>query len=93
MTDPASLAALTGSGLLAIGLASAALLKAWHGWLELRRVELAARGGPRRPGGAARGFGASRAGAAPRGDRERRRGLSPSPSFRGRGGAQAKLGR
>lgn len=45
MNDPASLAALTGSGLLAIGLTSAALLKAWHGWLELRRIELAARGG------------------------------------------------
>jgi len=45
MTDPASLATLTGSGLLAIGLASTALLKAWHGWLELRRVELDSRGG------------------------------------------------
>jgi hypothetical protein len=52
MTDPTSLAALTGSGLLAIGLASAALLKAWHGWLELRRVELTQRGGGgRRAGG------------------------------------------
>ena len=45
MTDAASLAALSGSGLLAIGLASAALLKAWYGWLELRRSVLAARGG------------------------------------------------
>ena len=45
MTDPASLAALTGSGLLAVGLASGALLKAWFGWLDLRRMELAARGG------------------------------------------------
>jgi hypothetical protein len=52
MNDPASLAALSGSGLLAIGLASAALLKAWHGWLELRRTELAERRrGARRPGG------------------------------------------
>ncbi|HET9639773.1 MAG TPA: hypothetical protein VFP12_11255 [Allosphingosinicella sp.] len=52
MTDPASLAALTASGLIAVGLASAALLKAWHGWLELRRVELdSRRGGGRRPGG------------------------------------------
>ena len=51
MNDPASLVALSGSGLLAIGLASAALLKAWHGWLELRRSELASRrGGARRPG-------------------------------------------
>lgn len=45
MYDPASLAALTGSGLLAVGLASGALLKAWFGWLELRRIELEARGG------------------------------------------------
>ena len=45
MADPASLAALTGSGLIAVGLASAALLKAWLSWLELRRMELGARGG------------------------------------------------
>ncbi len=50
MYDPASLAALTGSGLLAIGLTVGALLKAWHGWLELRRIELAARGGGSRKG-------------------------------------------
>jgi len=50
MTDPASLAALTGSGLVAVGLASAALLKAWHGWLELRRTQLT-RGGGGRLGG------------------------------------------
>jgi hypothetical protein len=52
MADPASLAALTGSGLLAVGLASGALLKAWFGWLELRRIEIEARGGRRgkRPG-------------------------------------------
>ncbi|HEX8239342.1 MAG TPA: hypothetical protein VF574_06340 [Allosphingosinicella sp.] len=50
MTDPASLATLTGSGLLAIGLASAALLRAWHGWLELRRAELTRGGGVRRSG-------------------------------------------
>ena len=50
MNDPASLAALSASGLLAVGLASTALLKAWHGWLELRRVELDTRGA-RRPGG------------------------------------------
>jgi hypothetical protein len=43
MTDSASLVALSGSGLFAVGLASAALLKAWHGWLELRRTELDAR--------------------------------------------------
>ncbi len=48
MSDLASLAALTSSGLLAIGLTSAALLKAWHGWLEVRRIELEARGGVRK---------------------------------------------
>jgi hypothetical protein len=48
MSDPASLAALTGSGLLAIGLTSAALLKAWFGWLEVRRIEVEARGGGRK---------------------------------------------
>jgi hypothetical protein len=48
MTDPASLAALTGTGLIAVGLASAALLKAWFGWLELRRTQIAARGGERK---------------------------------------------
>ena len=47
MNDPASLVALSGSALLAIGLASAAGLKGWTGWLALRRLEL---GG--RPGGA-----------------------------------------
>jgi hypothetical protein len=45
MTDPQSLVALSGSVLLAIGLSSAVLLKGWQGWLELRRSELAARGG------------------------------------------------
>ena len=50
MTDPASLIALTGSGLLAVGLASVAALRGWAGWLELRRIELAGRrcGVPRR---------------------------------------------
>ncbi|MGA9581229.1 MAG: hypothetical protein WBR13_04590 [Allosphingosinicella sp.] len=53
MTDPASLAALSASGLLAVGLASGALLKAWHGWLELRRTQIA-----RRAGGAGKASGA-----------------------------------
>jgi hypothetical protein len=50
MTDAASLAALSGSGLVAIGLLCGALLKAWHGWLELRRIELGSRGGGVRKG-------------------------------------------
>jgi hypothetical protein len=45
MTDPAILAALTVSGLIAVGLASGALLKGWYGWLELRRIELGRGGG------------------------------------------------
>jgi hypothetical protein len=49
MTDPASLAALTASGLIAVGLASAALLKGWQGWLELRRIELGKGGGGKEP--------------------------------------------
>jgi hypothetical protein len=49
MNDPASLLALSGTGLLAVGLASAALLKAWSGWLELRRLDLGRRV-PSRPG-------------------------------------------
>ena len=48
MTDPASLAALSGAGLFAIGLTCAALLRAWHGWLELRRAGLEGRGGDER---------------------------------------------
>jgi hypothetical protein len=54
MTDPASFAALTGSGLLAIGLTAGALLKAWFGWLEVRRIELEARGARPRKGSQAR---------------------------------------
>ena len=40
MQDPASLVALSGFGLAAVGLSSFALLKAWRGWLELKRLEL-----------------------------------------------------
>jgi hypothetical protein len=51
MTDPA-LITLSASGLVAVGLASAAALRGWHGWLELRRLEMTGRGvhSPRRPG-------------------------------------------
>ncbi len=48
MYDPAGLAALTGSGLVATGLIAGALLKAWHGWLALRRTQIEARGGIRK---------------------------------------------
>ncbi len=40
MNDPAILAALSVSGLLAVGLASAVGLRGWTEWLELRRLEL-----------------------------------------------------
>jgi hypothetical protein len=45
MLDPTSLVALSSFGLVAVGLASAAGLKGWTGWLELRRLELAGRRG------------------------------------------------
>lgn len=39
MTDPAILA-LASSGLVAAAVTTAAALKGWSGWLELRRLEL-----------------------------------------------------
>ena len=41
MSDPTSLAALALSGLAALGIAPAAALKGWQGWLDLKRLELA----------------------------------------------------
>jgi hypothetical protein len=49
MSDPASLLTLSGSGLVAVAIAAAAGLKAWGGWLELKRAEI----GASRPGRAA----------------------------------------
>ena len=40
MTDPAALLALASSGTLALGVTAAATLKAWHEWLELRRMQI-----------------------------------------------------
>jgi hypothetical protein len=40
VTDPGVLA-LAGAATAALGLAAAAALRAWHGWLELRRLEIA----------------------------------------------------
>ena len=45
MYDPASLVALSASGLLAVALASAVGLRGWTGWLELRRLDLGGRRG------------------------------------------------
>ena len=44
MTDPISIAVVGASAFLTMTLASAALLKAWTGWLEFKRLELAAHG-------------------------------------------------
>ncbi len=43
MTDWASLLALSVLALAGIGLASGAALRAWNGWLDIRRLELARR--------------------------------------------------
>lgn len=40
MNDAAALAVLAASGLLAVGLTSAAGLMGWYEWLELRRLQL-----------------------------------------------------
>jgi hypothetical protein len=40
MSEPMTMMAVAGSGLAALAMVSAALLKAWHGWLELKRLEL-----------------------------------------------------
>lgn len=45
MTDPISIVAVGASVLLALGLASFALLRGWHEWLDYKRLELAAHGG------------------------------------------------
>jgi len=46
MTDPAALVALCSAGTGAVALLSAAGLKAWRSWLELRRAALGAAGPP-----------------------------------------------
>lgn len=40
MDDPVSLLTASIAGLVAVGLISAAGLRAWAGWLELRRLDL-----------------------------------------------------
>lgn len=46
MVDPALLVTLASTGTLAVALSAAALLKAWQGWLDVKRMEL--NGTPRR---------------------------------------------
>jgi hypothetical protein len=47
MNDPTTLLALSGSGLMALGIATFAGLKGWQGWLDLKRLEIA--GGRQEP--------------------------------------------
>jgi hypothetical protein len=42
--DPSTLLAVTSCAVAGLGLASAAALKGWGGWLELKRLELSGRG-------------------------------------------------
>ncbi len=43
MTDPSMLMAAASAGLVGLGIMSAASLRAWNGWLELKRLELSGR--------------------------------------------------
>lgn len=45
MIDPALLVAGSGAGLLAVAIAAGAALRGWSGWLALKRLEIAGRGG------------------------------------------------
>lgn len=44
MTDPAIFVALGSSGLAGLAMVSAAFLKGWSNWLELKRMQLSAGG-------------------------------------------------
>ena len=54
MTDPALLAATASIATLGVSLSCAAALRAWRGWLELRRAQLGSGAGALRPSTAAR---------------------------------------
>jgi hypothetical protein len=43
MADPTTMVAMASFGVAATGIASAALLRGWTGWLEIRRLELTGR--------------------------------------------------
>ena len=52
MSDPTIMVAMASFGVAATGIASAALLRGWTGWLEIKRLELTGRthrGGAGRP--------------------------------------------
>jgi hypothetical protein len=46
MSDPAALLAVSAAGLTGLGIVSAAALKGWDGWLELKRTEIETGAGP-----------------------------------------------
>ncbi len=48
MTEAMTLIALAGSGLAGLSIAAYAGLKGWQGWLDLKRLELAAQRSPER---------------------------------------------
>lgn len=54
MTDPAGLVTFSAFALAAIAAASGAGLKAWRGWLELRRLDLSGRSEIAGPSGGGR---------------------------------------
>jgi len=45
MSDPALLVSLASAGTLALGLTASVALRGWQEWLDLRRLEIARRGG------------------------------------------------
>ena len=47
MTEPTTAIALAGFALIGFTMLIAAALKGWHGWLELKRLELTASDQPR----------------------------------------------
>ena len=47
MNDPMTMMAAASAGVVGLGISSAAGLKAWNGWLEVRRLELSRGGGDR----------------------------------------------
>lgn len=49
MTEPTTLVIFAAAGTLAVLAAAAALLRAWQGWLDLRRLEISRYSTPRAP--------------------------------------------
>ena len=52
MTEPLTMMAMAGFGLLGLGIVIAATLKGWQGWLDLKRLEIGAARGEKVHGGA-----------------------------------------